>query len=77
MANAGEPVMVTKVLKSRQGVQTSDPRGYQARCLRICTGTVTANLVNVRCSGMTYAVIAQVNSGTTGRHRAQAGWVKV
>ncbi|MGI6631437.1 MAG: SPOCS domain-containing protein [Bacillota bacterium] len=81
---AGEPVMVTKVLEITARVFRTRQIHVvtKVKCAvspGICTGTVTANLVNVRQGpGMTYAVIAQVNSGTTVQVlQLQAGWVKV
>lgn len=65
---AGEPVMVTKVLvltarifRTRQiSVVTAVAIGKP-----VCTGVITAHLVNVRHGpGMIYPVIAQVNAGT-------------
>jgi hypothetical protein len=84
---AGEPIMVTKVLqvtarifRTRQinvvvavAICAPGPRGI------CCSGTITANLVNVRQGpGLTYAVVAQVNAGTmVSVVELQPGWVKV
>jgi hypothetical protein len=84
---AGEPIMVTKVIqiiarifRTRQVYVVTNVAicvpGPIGKC---CTGTVTANLVNVRQGpGMTYAVVAQVNTGATLTVVSlQPGWVKV
>lgn len=84
---AGEPIMVTKVLqiiarifRTRQiNVVTAVSICAPAPSGRCCMGTITANLVNVRQGpAMTYAVVAQVNVGTTVTVvELQPGWVKV
>ncbi|HHY11722.1 MAG TPA: DUF3794 domain-containing protein [Firmicutes bacterium] len=79
---AGEPIMVTKIIMITARV-------FRTRHVHVvvkvkkgvakCTGTVTAHLVNVRQGpGLTFAVIAQVNAGTTVRVlEIQPEWLKV
>lgn len=84
---AGEPIMVTKIIqlvarifRTRQVYVVTDVSiclpGPGGKC---CTGTITANLVNVRQGpGMTFGIVAQVNAGTVvDVVHLQAGWVRV
>jgi len=84
---AGEPIMVTKIIqlvarifRTRQVYVVTDVSiclpGPGGKC---CTGTITANLVNVRQGpGMTFGVVAQVNAGTVvDVIHLQTGWVRV
>jgi hypothetical protein len=84
---AGEPIMVTKVIqilarifRTRQVFVVTKVvlcvPGPSGKC---CMGTIMANLVNVRQGpGMTFAVAAQVNTGTMVTVlQLQPGWVKI
>ncbi|QUL98767.1 MAG: DUF3794 domain-containing protein [Candidatus Fermentithermobacillus carboniphilus] len=79
---AGEPIMVTKVIMLTARVFKTRQLHAVVKVTRgkpVCTGTVTANLVNVRQGpGMTFAVIAQVNAGTQVTVlEVQPDWLKV
>ncbi len=84
---AGEPIMVTKIIqilarifRTRQVYVVTEVKicvpGPSGKC---CTGSITANLVNVRQGpGMTYGIVAQVNAGSVVEVvQLQTGWVRI